>query len=223
MTTLYHIPFSPFCRKVRLVLAEKGIEVAMVEEKPWERRRDFLMLNPAGEVPVLQLADVKRALSDSMVIAEYLEETQPEPPLLPQDPGERAEVRRLVQWFDTKFHTEVTANLLYERIYKKARNAGHPDSAKIRAGSANIRYHLDYIAWLVDRRKWLAGERMTLADLTAAAHLSTVDYTGDVPWTHSEAAKDWYLTVKSRPSFRDLLADRITGMPPTEYYTQLDF
>ncbi|MCI4660513.1 MAG: glutathione S-transferase family protein [Neomegalonema sp.] len=223
MTTLYHLPFSPFCRKIRLVLSEKRIEAALVEEKPWERRRDFLVLNPAGLVPVLRLSEPALTLADSTAIAEYLDETHPEPPLMPQDPVERAEVRRLVGWFDGKFHAEVTANLLYERLYKKMKNSGYPEGPRVRAGMNNIKLHLDYIAWLAERRTWLAGERMSLADLAAAAHLSSLDYMGDVPWDHAEPAKDWYLKIKSRPSFRDLLADRVIGLPPVKHYTELDF
>ena len=124
MRRLYHQPLSPFCRKIRLVLAEKKIEVELVEERTWERRMDFLRLNPAGQVPVLKIDDL--VLADSTAIFEYLEETHPEPPLLPKSPALRAEARRLTAWFDDKFHNEVTANLVYERVNKKLAKAGYP-------------------------------------------------------------------------------------------------
>ncbi len=176
MRRLYHQPLSPFCRKIRLVLAEKKIEVELVEEKPWERRMDFLRLNPAGQVPVLKIDEL--VLADSGAIFEYLEETQPDPPLLPADPALRAEARRLTAWFDDKFHREVTANLIYERVNKKLAKSGYPESENIKAGSRNIKYHLDYIGWLTDHRRWLAGNAMTIADFAAAAHLSCLDYVG---------------------------------------------
>jgi len=222
MRTLYHLWLSPFCRKVRIVLAEKKLEVEMLVEPVWEHRPQFLALNPAGKVPVLVEPD-GAVLSDSMVITEFLEEVYPEPPLIGGTPGERAEIRRLVAWFDHKFNAEVTANLVGEKIMNRFLGLGEPDSRAIRAGHANIRTHLEYIAFLIQRRNWLAGNRMTLADIAAAAHLSCVDYLGDVPWEKHEDAKNWYARVKSRPSFRSVLADHIPGLAPPKAYANLDF
>ena len=132
-------------------------------------------------------------------------------------------MRRLVGWFDRKFNAEVTENLVTEKMMKRFLGLGEPDSAAVRAGHVNIHYHLDYIAYLLERRDWLAGNRMTLADIAAAAHLSAVDYVGDVPWTDHAAAKDWYARIKSRPSFRGLLADSIPGAPPPKHYADPDF
>lgn len=221
MRRLYHQTLSPFCRKVRLVLAEKGIEVELREERPWERRMDFLRLNPAGQVPVLQIDDL--TLADSGAIFEFLEETQPDPPLLPKDPAARAEARRLAAWFDDKFHREVTANLLYERVNKKLAKSGYPESERIKAGLKNIRYHLDYIGWLMDHRRWLAGNQLTIADFAAAAHLSCLDYVGDVDWSRSAGLQEWYAKIKSRPAFRSILADLVPGFTPPAHYADLDF
>ena len=222
MRVLYHLWLSPFCRKVRIVLHEKKIEFEMRAEQVWERREAFLALNPAGEVPVLVEPDGK-TLSGSLTICECLDEINPEPPLVGQHPFQRAEVRRLVSWFDMKFNREVTENLVGEKITKRFLGLGQPDSGAIRAGHANIHTHLDYIAYLIGQRKWLAGDFFSLADIAAAAHLSCVDYVGDVPWEEHEEAKDWYARVKSRPSFRALLADHIPGAPPPKHYADLDF
>ena len=222
MWTLYHLAFSPFCRAVRVVLAEKRLPFELVDERVWERRRAFLALNPAGDVPVLAGGDGS-ALAGAIPICEYLDETTPDPPLLGEAPEDRAEVRRLVGWFDRKFDAEVTANLAGEKIMKRLVGIGEPDSRAIRAGLTNIRTHLDYIAFLVDRRKWLGGDRFSLADIAAAAHLSCVDYIGNVPWDQNMDAKDWYARIKSRPSFRPILADRLPGMPPPKAYDDPDF
>jgi glutathione S-transferase len=221
MRRLYHLPLSPFCRKVRLILAEKRIEVELVEEKPWERRMDFLRLNPSGKVPVLRIDEL--TLAESSAIFEYLEETYPDPPLLPRDPAGRAEARRLTAWFDDKFHIEVTANLLYERVNRKLSRSGYPDSEKIKAGMRNIKYHLDYIGWLMDHRRWLAGDELTIADFAAAAQLSCLDYIGDVDWTRSPGLQVWYAKIKSRPAFRSILADLVPGFTPPQHYADLDF
>lgn len=220
MNRLYHVPLSPFCRKLRLTLAEKRIEVELVEERYWEKSPDFLRRNPAGKVPVMRLDG--RTMAESQAICEYLEETYPTPPLMPKTAAERYEVRRLVAWFDDKFFHEVTANLLYERINKKI-TGQPPDSRAVKAGSQQIKYHLDYMGWLLDQRRWLAGDAMTLADFAAAAHLSALDYSGDVDWHRAAAVRDWYAKIKSRPAFRSLLADQVPGFPPRPHYADLDF
>jgi glutathione S-transferase len=223
MLTLYHLPLCPFSRKVRLALAEKKISFDLVTEYPWDQRPEFLALNPAGEVPVLVTPE-NLVLSDATAICEYLDEGQPEPALIGRGLEVRAEVRRLVGWFDAKFNREVTSNLVGEKLHKRQRGgAGGPDSRMIRIGYQLIRQHLDYVGWLTERRRWLAGDSFSLADITAAAHLSCVDYIGDVPWDSYPAVKDWYVRIKSRPSFRPLLADHISGIAPPKYYDDLDF
>jgi glutathione S-transferase len=229
MLTLFHHPFCPYSRFVRLALAEYGLNPHLIEERPWERRTEFLKLNPAGTTPVL-LDEGRPPVPDASIIAEFLDETLGEvgdTQLLPRDINGRVEVRRLTVWFNQKFGEEVSSPLVTERIFKshmtKEQGGGSPDMNALRAAQANIRYHLAYIGWLVRSRDWLAGERMSYADLAAAAHLSVVDYLGEVPWTEDEAAKIWYSRVKSRPSFRQLLTEMHAGIPPSKTYADLDF
>ncbi len=222
MRRLYHFCLQPASRKLRILLKEKGLEFELQAENAWERRDAFLALNHAGETPVLVEED-GTTIGDATAIAEYLEETHPAPGFLGATPTARAEVRRLVGWFDAKFNREVTANLLEQKVLRRLKGNGGPDSQAIRNGNANIHTHLEYIAWLIDRRRWLAGDEFSLADITAAAHLSALDYIGDVPWDRHADAKDWYARVKSRPSFRPLLADQFPGVTPPAHYADLDF
>jgi glutathione S-transferase len=230
MLTLLHYPFCPHSRFVRIVLGEYGLAARLVEERVWERREEFLVLNPAGTTPVL-LEEGGPPVPGAAIIAEYLDETRGAAlaghRLLPTEPDERIEVRRLAAWFTEKFYAEVSSPLVHERLYKRympvGQGGGPPDTDALRAARINIRYHMAYIGWLVRTRDWLAGDRLTYADLAAAAHLSVVDYLGDVPWNEDEAAKTWYARVKSRPSFRPLLADTLAGMPPSKTYADLDF
>ena len=230
MLTLFHHPLSPQSRYVRLILSEYGIPVRLVEERFWDRREEFLLLNPAGEVPVL-VAEGQPAVPGAGVIAEFVEESLPPAEavdrLMPAEAADRVEVRRLAAWFNTKFEAEVSGPLVLERVFKRymtrEQGGGSPDTDALRAARHNIRYHLAYIGWLARSRDWLAGERMSLADLAAAAHLSALDYLGEVPWSEDEAAKQWYARVKSRPSFRPLLAETLAGLPPAEHYGDLDF
>lgn len=222
MRTLFHLWLHPFSRKVRVVLTEKKLDFELQIEKVWERRTEFLALNPAGDVPVLIEKD-GTTLANSQVICEYLEEVYPEMNLLGLDPVQRAETRRLVSWFDVKFNREVTDNLIGEKLMKQFLKTGEPHAPSVRAGHANIHYHLDYIGFLTEKRKWLAGDNFSLADIAAATHLSAIDYIGDVPWEEHEAAREWYAKVKSRPSFRPLLDDRIPGFTPSNHYEDVDF
>ncbi|MFP5513719.1 MAG: glutathione S-transferase family protein [Alphaproteobacteria bacterium] len=222
MRTLYHHPIHPLSRVARVMLAEKGLPFDPVVEKPWERRTDFLKMNPAGEVPVLVEED-GTVVAGGLAVIEYLEEAYPDTPLLPREVAARAEVRRIADWFLHKFEREVGENLVGEKLIKRLSGQGHPFAPAIRAGLANITYHLDYIAFLSERRPWLAGSAFTLADIAAAAQLSCLDYIDNVPWDRSPEAKDWYARIKSRPSFRALLADNITGCPPPRHYADLDF
>lgn len=222
MRALYHLWLHPFSRKVRVALTEKQLEFDLRLEKIWERRTEFLSMNPAGDVPVLVEPD-GTTLANSWVICEYLEEVYPDINLLGHDPVQKAETRRLIGWFDTKFNREVTDNLVGEKLMKRMLKLGEPHGPSIRAGHANIHYHLDYIGYLTEKRNWLAGEDFSLADITAASHISAIDYIGDVPWDEHQGARDWYSRVKSRPSFRALLADRVPGFVPSIHYENVDF
>jgi len=228
MATLLHSPLCPFSRSIRLALAECGVEAELVEERPWEWREEFLALNPAGTLPVL-MTDERGPIVGAYAISEYLGDTADErnhrafrP--FPGDETDRAEIRRLADWFHRKFYDEVTAYLVEEKVFSRfgARSAS-PDMEAMRAGHENLRYHLSYIGHLAETRSWLAGDTMSFADLACAAHLSALDYLGEIAWEEYEPAKNWYALVKSRPSFRPLLQDRVAGFMPSGTYADLDF
>lgn len=241
MAKLYHHPLDPKSRFIRLVLAEMGAEIDLVEERPWERREAFLQLDPSGVLPVLTEEAKPTGLGTTetepltvpgpILIAEYLDEVfgagLGEQRLLPRTMPERVEVRRLVEWFVGKFHAEVSDYLVTEKVLKRFMPAGSassaPDTVAIRAAKTNIRYHLRYIGYLARRRNWLGGNRLSYADFAAAAHISVVDYLGDVPWDEDATAKEWYARMKSRPSFRPLLSETVRGTPPSATYADLDF
>jgi glutathione S-transferase len=222
MRTLYHFKLSPFSRKVRVVLKEKQLDFELIDERYWERRREFLAMNPAAQVPVL-VEEGMALLSDSVAITEYLEEKYPEHSMLGKTIMERAEARRLSGWFNNKFYYEVTRHVLHEKVIKHYQQGGSPSSEALKVSRSNIAYHLDYIAYLLQQRQWLAGEFFSQADITAASQLSVLDYLGEVPWNQRKEVKDWYAIVKSRPSFRPLLKDNVPGFAPPAHYRDLDF
>lgn len=231
MIRLFHHPLSVQSRFVRLVLGECEIAPELIEERIWERRQEFLLLNPAGTVPVLIEHDGP-PISGVWAISEYLDETRGfalhDRRLLPSSADQRAEVRRVAEWFLFKFDEEVTGYLVEEKVVKRERaksggNGGAPDSSLLRAARSNVRTHLFYIEHLISAKNWLAGDQMSYADLAAAAALSVADYLGEVPWQDASEAKDWYMRMKSRPAFRPLRADQVRGHLPPEHYANLDF
>lgn len=231
MHRLIHFPLCPRSRSIRLALGELDIAHALAEEKPWEWRPEFLTRNPSGDLPVLEL-EGGLVIAGAYAISEYLDEIWAggeagrRTTLFPGDAAGRAEVRRLVDWFHMKLEAEVTRELLRERLYPRLRPelASHtPDTELMRAIGANLRYHLSYMDHLTDQRHWLAGDDMSFADLAAAAHLSCLDYCDAIPWDDYPIVRGWYARVKSRPSFRSLLSDRLVGAPPPSHYADLDF
>jgi glutathione S-transferase len=229
MLTLFHYPLFASSRFVRLSFSEYGEELALIEEKPWQRRPEFLSLNPAGSLPVL-LAEGDVPIVGAQVIAEYVDETRGafkrDKRLFAEDPFERAEIRRLTDWYLGKAEQDVLRHLVRERVLKPQMNdgaGGAPDASVIRAARTNIKQHMKYTNWLAATRNWLAGPRMTYADLAAAGALSVLDYLGEIDWSNHKAAREWYQRMKSRPSFRPLLADRVRGLSPVSHYADLDF
>ncbi|WP_019960522.1 FtsZ-binding protein FzlA [Woodsholea maritima] len=225
MRTLHHWPLHPGSRQCRIVLAEKRLAFEMIACKPWDEADPIHTLNPASLPPVLIEEDTRGPITlvEAPAILGYLEETFTEPVLLPKSPSDRAEVRRLMQWMDLKFDQEVNALLLAEKLEKRMSGDGAPDPANLRLARDYLRWHLDYFETLLGERDGLAGDRYTLADICAAAHLSVIDYLGDVPWDHVPQVKAWYERIKCRPAFRSLLEDRLPGVPAAKWYSDLDF
>jgi glutathione S-transferase len=227
MPKLHHFSLDPYGRRLRLALAEYGIDIQSVEERPWQPTGQVARLNPSGLGPVY-VEDSGLAICGPEAITEYLEETLGSAkPLLPGSPIARAEIRRLVSWFDVKFYTEVTEPVLTEKVIRRfvasPSGSSAPSMGRVRTGLQLMKSHLDYIGALAEERSWLGGEDLSLADLAAAAHISAIDYLGDVPWAEHPVAQTWYQRIKSRPSFRVLLADTVPGVAPSSHYADLDF
>ncbi len=229
MPTLYHSTLHAGSRAIRLLMGEYDLDINLQEERIWERREEFMALNPAATLPVL--VNERTQVIGAQPISEYLDEThgalKRDRRAFPEDAAGRAEMRRLVEWSLVKLENEVTRytvnELVTKRLMPASAGGGAPDSQALRAARTNVRYHLKYLGWLTTQRNWLAGDKLTHADLCAAAALSVLDYLGEIKWNEAEELKEWYARVKSRPSFRPILTDRVRGIPPVSHYVDLDF
>ena len=220
--TLYHFQLCPFSRKVRLFLYEKGIPFGLVNEIPWARRPGLLALNPIGDLPVLVEPDGS-VLTQHNAICEYLNELVPELNLMGETTKGRAEIRRITGWFDSAFYMDVLKPLVGERVVKAMKAGTAPNSLMIRAARDNLKNYLTYLDWLAARRPYLGGRLLSMADLSVAAHLSLLDYLGEISWEKYPEIKLWYAKIKSRPSFSSLLRDKFAGIMPSDNYANLDF
>ena len=223
MWRLFQFPLCPFSRKVRLLLGEKGVGYDLVRENPWERRDEFVDLNPAGQTPVVVATDTSLTLIDSSAICEYFDETVAKAPMIGGTAVNRAEVRRLVAWLDHQFYGDVVAPLMHERMLKRVIHRAAPDARVLREAMKNAHSHFDYFDYLLDRHSWLGGATLSLADLAAAAHISVADYLGGIDFRGHAPMKQWYSGLKSRPSFRPLLSERMEGVAPPAHYDKVDF
>jgi glutathione S-transferase len=224
-SVLFHFPFHPASRAARLALGEARIEWEDAPVRPWEADCPVHDLNPSGLPPVFQTTERGRPLTlcELPAILGWIEDHQKGDLLLPLDAAERGETRRLAGWFDRRFTDEVDAILLHERMEKPLLKLGPPEARALREGRDSLKLHLAMLDELAATRDWLAGRRLTQADLIAAAHLSVLDYFGEVPWANWLSLKTWYSKIKSRPCFRPLLGDRFPGVPAAAWYADLDF
>ncbi len=221
MVLLIHHPISPYSRKIRILMSEKRMLFVLREEEPWNLSQDLFKINPAGSLPVFLFDG--NVIAGNYAITEFLEEAGADVRLLPKDVKLRAEIRRLTEWFDDKFYREVYKNIVYEKVIRRFALGKAPDSRILKTGLNNLAFHMEYVDWLAERRNYLGGDEFSLADITAAAHLSVIDYLGDISWDGYKNAKLWYSKIKSRPSFKDILKDNIKGILPAKHYANLDF
>lgn len=222
MKILYHYPLCAFSRFVRIFLQEKLIEHELVIELPWKRKKIVSENHMMSDIPTL-IENDGFALEGWYAIVENIEQSARSRSLLGNSQKEKAESRRITSLFNTMFYADVTKQIVFEKIIKKYISNKSPDSSSIRKGSSELKQYFDYISWLVDRRNWLAGNEFTIADISAAAQISCIDYVGSIEWEAYPIVKDWYVRIKSRPSFRDILQDRISDMTPPAHYQELDF
>jgi glutathione S-transferase len=223
MFTLYHHPICPLSRQIRVLLRELEIESGMIKEDYWQRRKDSSYTNPAYSLPVVEDSNTGKIIFSVYAIIEYINDTQENFYFMPKDILERIEVRKSLFWFNDKFYREVSKILIDEKMIRLLLRKGAPRTDFLRAANRNLGNHLKFLSSRLERNSYVASEKLSCADIAAAAHISVVDYFGEITWDIWPIIKNWYSIIKSRPSFRPLLLDHIPGFTPPKTYTDLDF
>ncbi|WP_371396537.1 glutathione S-transferase family protein [Fretibacter rubidus] len=225
MRVLYHWPLDPGSRQARIALAETKLKFKLEPVNPWAPDATFASVCAEGVPPCLidVISGGKVTISGARAICEYLAETSKKTSLLPDSATDRAEMRRLCDWMANKFTDDVQAYIMHERVEKTLLGNEAPHPPTLREGREHLQFHLDYFSWLLERRDYLAGHRFSLADIACFAHLSCLDFVGEIRWRDNPTLKDWYQKIKSRPSVQPLLGDRVGGMIPPRHYRDLDF
>ena len=222
MYTLYYMPMCSASRAAKVTLRELGIDFNSINEPIWQRRLEFLKVNPEGDVPVI-LDDNSNKIIGYMSLVYFLDDNKIGINLLGSTSVERLEVRRLIKWLNFKFDKEVINYIVEERVFKSLKGLGQPSSEFLKAGRINLKNHEDYFEWLLDERTFLAGEFFSIADIAYASYLSSLDYLSEINWKRIPSTKKWYASIKSKPSFRDILNEKIYAIPPSKNYKNLDF
>jgi glutathione S-transferase len=222
MRKLYYYQLCAFSRTALLALAEKKLDFSVEITRFWDKNSHLLDLNSFGRLPVL--IDLNGStISGIFAIVEYLEDVYDNIKLLEQSFTNRAEARRIFQWINEDFAAEITVPLVFEKDIKRYFQQASPSSTLIKQIKLSMHAYLKQIEKFVEQRNWLAGNTLSIADIAAAAHISVVDYLGSVLWNQFPIAKEWYMRIKSRPSFRRILSDRVPSIHPASHYSNLDF
>jgi glutathione S-transferase len=214
MRCLTHLLLAPSSRLARLVIAEKRLSYDLTTSEDHQ-----------AHLPVLTETDGTRR-EGLWAIIDHLEGSYSEVPLTPEDPEARAESLRWLDWAMGPFHDRVTQRIVYEKAAPRFTGAlarRTPDMNVIRGGRDALKPALAEIGKAAETNGNLVARECSLGDLAVAAHLSALDYFGEIPWTEFAPACEWYVRIKSRPSFRSLLSDRVPGQPPALHYAELDF
>jgi glutathione S-transferase len=225
MYNLHHQILCPFSKKIRFLLGQKDIEFNLIRENVWERRKEFISMNTMGTIPILFDMNEQNTICGSSVIVEYLQEKHANGiNYIGDSINQKAEARRLQLWFDEKFYNEVSQYILNERFFNRfLKTPTAPNPNNLRLAQHNLNIHLNYIEFLLENRRYLAGDQISIADFAAAGHISSLDYFGDIEWYGRQTAKQWYALIKSQRGFSEILKDRIAGINPSDQYQKLDF
>ena len=193
---------SPFVRKVRVVLAEKGIDYELDSVNPFSPPEGFRELSPLGKIPVLRDGD--RVLADSSIICAYVERTHPNPPLYPKDDYEYARTLWIEEYMDGGFVPIAGAKVFFPLALSPLMTGKEPDETEpLRVVAEELPTFFDYLEGQLGDDAYFVGGRLTLADIAVASPFVNLRHAGVAPARASWPKLRGFLDrIQGRPSFK---------------------
>ncbi len=222
MLTLYHFPICPFSRKVRMFLLESQLDHELVKINPWKQQEKLIKISRTGLMPALKNNSL--VVNGGQSICEYISENKEIlDNLIGSSPETRHLDRSIAEFFDIHLFADTSNVIINERFVKFITTSSTPNSSLIRAAKLKIKKYFIYIESLLDVNEYLGSNKFSISDISAASHISVLDYFGDIDWNQSIKVKHWYSLIKSRKSFQKILIDTVEGFLPPEHYKEIDF
>jgi glutathione S-transferase len=206
MPTLYGANGSPFVRKVRVFLADKGISYDHEPVIPFNVSDEYRKISPLGKIPAFRDGDV--TLADSSVICAYLERIHPEPPLYPRDPADYARALWFEEYGDGGFNP-VVGKIYFPKVIAPLVFNRQPDENELRrVEREELPPFLDYLEGQIGGRDFLVANRFTMGDIGIATQFASLRHCGIRPdpdrWPNLSR---YVAAVLARPSFKSVIEE----------------
>ena len=207
---VYGSGISPFVRKVRLSLIEKGIDYKLDPVNPFAPPEGFLEISPLKRIPAFRDTDLPEPnhLSDSSVICDYIDHKFPTAPLYPSDHYQRARALWFEEFADSVLATSVGGGLFFERIIKKFLGQKADENVCLVTLTEKLPPLFDYLEKEIAGKDFLVGNKFSIADISIATMLVNFDHAGEkidaARWPNLAA---YVQRIHDRPSFQAMLAE----------------
>jgi len=203
---VYGASVSPFVRKVRVVLAEKGLEYTLDPVSPFAPPPEFLAISPLKRIPAFRDTDLPEPnnhLADSSIICDYLEHKYPTPPLYPAAPYDRARALWFEEYADSQVASNLVRALFFERIVKKMLRQETDEGTCQKALSEQMPAICEYLEKELGDREFLVGDAFTIADISLASMFVNIMHAGEQAC--SPKVNAYVRRMHARPSFRAVI------------------
>ena len=205
---VYGASLSPFVRKVRVMLLEKGLPYELDPVNPFTPPPSFLQISPLKRIPVVRDTDLPEpnTLPDSSIICDYIEHKYPTPPLYPRDAYARSRALWLEEYADTALTQVIGPGIFFERVIKRILQS-KPDEALIAATLKDkVPPVFDYLEGEIGSKTYLIGDAFSIADIAVATHFINFAHAGEALDSKRWPQLTRYVqAIHARPSFKAMM------------------
>jgi glutathione S-transferase len=205
---LYGGSLSPFVRKIRVILTEKGVPYSLEQINPFAPPPAFLEISPLKRIPVLRDTDLPEpnTLPDSSIIADYIEHKHPEKPLYPRDPFQRAQVLWYEEYADTALASAVGPGVFFERVVRKMMRAQCDEAVVAATLKDKLPKIFDYLEREIGSKSYLVGNAFSVADIAVCTHFVNFAHAGEtLDGKRWPQLAHYTSAILARPSFRAMI------------------